>query len=111
MVRNKKVENETEDQAAERRLREKISNTANRSDKVSWNRKLDNMIKLVAQVNRLQEQIQDLEEEKEPIVDQIAALRQVMVNECVHPFDQIVVEENHSLCKFCGKKIVVVNDG
>lgn len=106
MARQKRAEDETAAQADERRLMEKISNTANRSDKVSWNRKMDNMIKLVGKVNGLQGQIQTLELEKEPVLDDIAVLRATMINECVHPYDQLVfVEGNVSHCKFCDRNI------
>ena len=41
MARQRKAEDETTEQAEIRRLCEKVANTANRSDKVSWNRKLE----------------------------------------------------------------------
>ena len=106
MARQRKVENETEEQAETRRLLERVANTANRSDKVSWNRKMDNMTKLISLVNGLQERIQALELEKEPYLDEIAELRNTMVNECIHPFDQLVYNGDYVLCKFCNKKIV-----
>ncbi len=109
MPRQRKAEDETAEQAEQRRLLEKVANTANRSDKVSWNRKLDNMIKLVTAVNRIQDKIQELEIEKDPYIQEIADLRKVMVNECIHPFDQLVHTDEHTHCKFCNANIVVVN--
>ena len=109
MPKQRKAENETMEEADIRRLLERVSNTANRSDKVSWNRKMDNMVKLVAQLTPIQEQILELEASKTPILDQIAELRTVMVNECIHPYKDLVFKDNHVYCKFCNKKIVVNN--
>lgn len=88
------------------KLIEQVANTANRSDKVSWNRKMDNMVKLVAQINELQDQIIALESEKTPIFDTIQELRKTMIHECIHPRSHLVViDDGVVLCKFCEKKI------
>lgn len=107
MPKQRKQDGETPEQAVQRRLLERVANTANRSDKVSWNRKLDNMIKLMAELKPLQDKIIEIEELKQPILDAIAELRKTMVNECIHPYDQLVpVDENCVLCKFCNRNIV-----
>ncbi len=106
MAKQRKIENETEDQAAARKILEGIANTSNRSDKVSWNRKMDNMVKLIAQMRPLQEEILDLEAQKAPIFDSIQELRQTMIAECVHPYDHLVPMDDHVYCKFCDRRIV-----
>lgn len=105
MSRRKKNEGETEEQATERRLFEAVANTANRSDKTSWNRKMDNMVKILARLRPIEQQILDLQAEKMPIMDEISDLRATMVNECVHPYEFLVNMEDHVLCKFCNKRI------
>jgi hypothetical protein len=110
MPRQRKQENETEEQAASRRRRERVANTANRSDKVSWNRKMDNMVKLLAELKPIQDKIIELEASKQPILDQIAELRNIMRKECVHPFDHLVDYDTYILCKFCDKKLNPAND-
>ena len=105
MARHKKHENETLDETTERRLKEEISNNANRSEKTSWNRKMDNMVKLLAAIRPIEEQIIALHEKKIPIFDEIHALRKIMLQECVHPYEYVLVEKDHAVCKFCERKI------
>ena len=105
MARRRKEENETAEETKQRRLFEAVSNVANRSDKTSWNRKMDNMVKLLARLRPIEQQIIDLQAEKMPIMDEITALRQTMINECVHPFEYLVDHGTHVECKFCNKRI------
>ena len=110
MARLKKPENETPEQIKARRVLEAISNVANRSEKTSWNRKMDNMVKLIARIRPLEEQIVELGAQKLPILDDIAALRSIMVDECIHPFNQLVEHEGATLCKFCNRKLATNGD-
>lgn len=105
MARRKTPDNETPEQKEERLVKEAVSNAANRSEKVSWNRKMDNMVKLMSQLSPIEEEIIELQAKKIPIYDAIQELRQTMVNECVHPYEYLVDKDDHLLCKFCGKKI------
>lgn len=105
MAKRKKPENETPEQTRERKMFELIANAANRSEKTSWNRKLDNMNALLKQLEPIEEQILALMEQKLPIFDQIQELRNIMVNECIHPFDFLVEKPDHILCKFCNKRL------
>ena len=105
MARRKKPTGETPEQAVERRQKESIANVANRSEKTSWNRKMENMVKLLAKIRPIEQKILNLHREKLPLLDEVHELRQTMVNECVHPFDQLIVKEDHVLCKFCNRKL------
>jgi hypothetical protein len=105
MARRKKPVDETADQATQRQLRETIANHASRSEKMSWDRKMDAMVKLLAKLRPIEDQILELMAQKLPIMDEIATLRQDMVRECIHPFDHLVTKEDHVLCKFCNKRI------
>lgn len=105
MARRKTPQNETTEQKQERQVKEIIANGPNRSEKVSWNRKMDNMVKLMTQLTPIEEQIIALQAQKMPIFDEIQALRETMVTECIHPYEYLVVEDDHVRCKFCGKKI------
>jgi hypothetical protein len=110
MARKKKPENETPEAAEERRILEFVANVAPRGEKTSWNRKMDNMVKLLAQLTPIEERIlQIMREEKQPIIDQITQLRTTMVQECVHPYDQLVLKEDHILCKFCNRRMSIPN--
>jgi len=109
MARRKKNENETIDETTERRLKEEISNNANRSEKTSWNRKMDNMVKLLAEIRPIEEQIIDLHEKRIPLFDQIQELRAQMLLECIHPYEYVLVLEDHCVCKFCDRKLSLPN--
>ena len=100
----KKPESETTEQAEVRRTLESISNYATRNEKTSWDRKRSNMDKLVSQLRPLEDKILEIRAKMEPIYDEIAELRTLMVDECIHPFDMLVFNtENTITCKFCNK--------
>ena len=114
MARRKKPEGETPDQARTRRAIETISNAATRSEKVSWDRKMDNMVRLMAKLRPIEDKILDLMAEKQPIFDSIAELRTDMIHDCVHPFTHLVLktkdDEEYIECKFCSRKFRIPND-
>lgn len=108
MAKKKKPENETPEQASERGLFDLISNNATRSEKTSWNRKMDNMVKLIAELQPIEEKILTIiHDEKMPIQDQIAKLREDMIKECIHPPEYLVMDDGGVRCKFCEKRLGV----
>jgi len=107
MARKKKPVDETTKQAEERRVLEKVANTANRSEKTSWNRKMNNMVSLLAELRPIEDKIMELSLQKQEVFDRIQVLRNAMVQECVHPFEQLVHNGTHVVCKFCYKKISI----
>ena len=110
MARKKKPENETEEQKLQRTAFESVANHANRSEKTSWNRKMDNMVKLVAKLSPIEEKILTIiKEEKMPIMDQVNEIRKQMILECVHPYEYLVQQDNAIRCKFCEKRIGLIN--
>ena len=109
MARRKKPLNETEQEAEIRRQLEAVSNNSSRSEKTSWNRKMNNMVKLLALLRPIEDKILELMAQKEPIFDEIQVLREVMVRECVHPYEHLIHKDDHIVCKFCNKKIGLVN--
>jgi hypothetical protein len=111
MARRKRPEEESVGETTERRIREEISNAANRSEKTSWNRKMDNMVKLLAALHPIEDQIIELQAKKIPLFDEIQVLRIQMKNECVHPFEYLIVGSLSVSCKFCEKKMSLPNLG
>lgn len=112
MARRKKPENETTEQARARRTLEAIADSATRSEKVSWDRKMDNMVTLLAKLKPIEEEIIDLMAKKQPVIDEITALRREMVKDCVHPFTHLVFQHDGTVqCKFCMKNFQVLNNG
>lgn len=111
MARRKKPENETRDEASIRRRLELVADSATRGDKVSWERKMDNMVALMAKLRPIEDKILDLMTEKMPILDEVAALRQEMVRGCVHPYEHLVPRDEGVLCKFCNKSFAIPAHG
>jgi uncharacterized glyoxalase superfamily metalloenzyme YdcJ len=107
MARRKKPENETKDEAATRRQLEAVADHATRNEKVSWDRKMDNMVRLIAEITPIEEQISDLLAQKMPIMDKIQVLRNEMVSECVHPHTHLIHKGTHIECKFCLAKLAL----
>lgn len=105
MARMKKPDNETADEAIVRQMLETIANHATRSEKTAWERKRNNMDKLVKQLRPLEDQIMEIRAVMNPIYDDIAVLRADMVEDCIHPFDMLVNQGAHIDCKFCGKSL------
>lgn len=123
MSRRKKPE-ETTEATHTRRIKDTIANAANRSEKTSWNRKMDNMVKLLAALSPIEQQIIDLQAKKIPLFDEIQALRLQMVNECIHPYEYLVIDQeglsltegkphepNKVRCKFCDRKLSIAKLG
>lgn len=107
MARRKTPENETAEERKIRHTKEKIANGPPRAEKVSWNRKLANLEALYAKITPLEDQILDLIAQKQPIYDEMQEMRNTMVDECIHPFDYLVVKDDHILCKFCNRRMKV----
>lgn len=108
MARLKKPENETPEEAIIRHAKEQVANKASRNEKVSWDRKMDNMVTLLSELQPLEDQILDLVAKKMPIIDKIQLLRNEMVKDCVHPFTHQVFHDDHIVCKFCERKFNVM---
>lgn len=105
MPRRKKPKNETLKEARIRQELETIANVATRSEKTSWNRKMNNMVTLLSELKPLEDQLLELYARKEVIFDKIQNLRKVMVSECIHPFEQLIYKEDFVECKFCSRRI------
>jgi len=109
MARRKKPDNETIDQAEVRRILEIIADYAPRSEKVSWDRKMDNMVRLLAKLRPLEDEILGLFALKGPLIDEIFELRKDMVTDCVHPYTHLTFNEHDKtiVCKFCERKFAI----
>jgi len=109
MARKKKPEGESTEEAKQRRILESVANNADRSEKTSWNRKMKNMVSLLTELRPIEDQIIELTAQKHEVFDRIQVLRNVMVQECVHPFEQLVLKDTHVECKFCSRRISLPN--
>ena len=66
---------------------------------------MDNMVKLLAQLQPIEDQLLLLQSQKTPIFDNIQILRQQMVNECIHPYEYLIIKTGYVECKFCNHKL------
>ena len=107
MARRKKPENESATELRVRQIKEAISNHANRSEKVSWNRKMDNMVGLIAELSPIEQEILSLMAKKIPVLDKVQVLREEMVKECVHPYEHLAIYSDYVECTFCFKKLSI----
>lgn len=111
MSRRKKPEDETTEESKHRHLLEHIANFSSRSEKTSWNRKMDNMVKLLSKLPDIEDKIFEImKNEKQPVLDEISELRRSMVFECIHPFEQLALHETHVVCKFCNRSFGIPNE-
>lgn len=82
-----------------------VAKFADNAEKLSWRRKLKKLEALVDDLQPYEDRILKIYQERMPIMDKIAKLRQVMSEECIHPKDQLVHKGTHIECKFCGNII------
>jgi len=111
VARRKKPEDETDQQTAVRRLKDAIADKSTRSEKVSWDRKMDLMVKKISELRPIEDEIVRLQSQKIPLFDEIAALRNEMVESCTHPFTHLTEKDGKIICKFCNHTFAVVNNG
>jgi hypothetical protein len=67
------------------------------------------MEKLIALLSPIEDQLLEFNAQKDAIVDDVILLRGIMVNECVHPYDYLIHKEDHIVCKFCNKRIGMID--
>ena len=86
-----------------------VDTATSKAEKASWKRKQKNIDKLVAELEPLEDSIMEIMTAKNEILDKITVIRKQMVQECIHPHDQLVVQGDGSiLCKFCDKTLGIV---
>lgn len=83
-----------------------IVNNPSKNERIAWSRKhvkLKDMIE--ANIVPIEDQILELEMNKQTYMDEAMALRAVLVKECVHPREFLLTKDEYVLCKFCNKKL------
>ena len=67
---------------------------------------MDNMVKLITALRPIEEKILNIiATEKTPMMDKVGELRHTMVKECIHPYEYLVLLDDHIQCKFCNKRM------
>lgn len=111
MAKRKTPENMNTAELAEHKTMDAISNHATRSEKTAWNRQYDNLAKLVKRLEPIEDKLMSLTTEKSKIFDELLVLRKELVESCIHPFEQLVVHGDYTVCKFCEKKMALQQHG
>lgn len=87
-----------------------IATHATSSDRISWNRKHNNLQAVLDQIQPLEDQMQVITGKLLPLYDEIAQIRKIMVEECIHPTEMLSHKGSHVECKFCLKNIVITRN-
>jgi hypothetical protein len=84
---------------------EVVSKQSHKNDKLAWARKRKKLEEMVEELQPLESQILDLMAKKQVHLDEITALRMMMIRECIHPQESLVHHGTYIDCKFCGNKL------
>jgi len=86
-----------------------VDTATSKAEKASWKRKQKNVEKLIAELEPLEETILENMAAKNKLIDRITTIRAQMIQECIHPHNELVAQEDDTiLCKFCGKTLGIV---
>lgn len=91
------------------RIFKKISNVAPENDKMAWRRLRRELTKHLEELETHNATYFEIQAKRKPLMDHIEELRKKMVTECVHPSDELVYKSTHVLCKFCNKRLRLLN--
>jgi ribosomal protein L16 Arg81 hydroxylase len=84
-----------------------VSAHADKNQRLAWRRKKARIDTLIERIQPLQDKKLEIILQMQPIMDEIEAVRQEMVKECIHPKDHLVHKGTHIECKFCKSKLKV----
>lgn len=86
----------------EKELFNEIANHATKNERIAWKRKQKKLETIIAEkISPIEDEILRLTMEKQTHMDEVVALREIMVKECVHPAEFLVRNERGVVCKFC----------
>ncbi len=90
---------------------QQVALMCSRREKISWNRKQNNLEELIKKLEPVETKILSLMAQKQEIIDELIQLRKIMVAECVHPVEHLVDHIKHVECKFCGRNVNPIKSG
>lgn len=87
-----------------------IASHATKNEIATFARRRKSIEKFIdSKINPLENEILDINAKLEPLYDELKALREDMVDICVHPRDLLILKDGYIECKFCGAKLGVPN--
>ena len=84
-----------------------VSDLANDKDKMSWRRYGRELSKNLELIEPMYQELLILKNKMQPIENRIDIIRSKMVDECIHPQEELVYESdtNMVVCKFCKSRM------
>lgn len=76
-----------------------------KAEKLSWKRKEKKMHGIIDSLSEIDAQILELYRQKQPHMDEIATLREVMVRDCIHQKSDLLHLGTYLTCKFCERNL------
>ncbi len=85
----------------------KIRASFDKADVLAWKRREKKLKDIIDnKLKPLEDQILEIQLQKQPFFDEIHEIRKEMTETCIHPDDQLVqLDDGVILCKFCNKKL------
>jgi hypothetical protein len=97
------------------KIKNKVYNVSPRYDKTAWLRRYEKMIGIIENdINPLVEMKYKIDDQLQQLFDQVAVLKQELVDNCIHPVDmqEVIDQDEHVVyCGFCKRKLRIVNGG
>ncbi len=84
-----------------------VANIKDKNEKLSWTRRKRKIEMMVEEMRPIEEQIIELQNQRQEHLDKIQELRKMMVKECIHPKDLLVHKTTYIECKFCNAKLSI----
>jgi len=86
---------------------EVVGKCSNKNERLAWGRKRKKMETIIERLRPIEDEILQLVKKKEPIMEELHELREMMVKECVHLEEFLVHHGGYIHCKFCNIKLAV----
>lgn len=89
----------------------KISSYKRKNERLAFIRKRKKLEGLVDKLKPIEDKVLEIyTNERNPVMEEIQALRSVMIKDCVHPKDMLVHKGVYVECKFCQSKLLLKRD-
>lgn len=84
-----------------------VAKCSDKNERLAWGRKRKKMDEIVKKLQPLEDAILEIVKKKEPILEELRELRELMTRECVHLEEFLVHHGGYILCKFCDARLAV----
>lgn len=88
-----------------------VANYASKGDKASWLRRMKRLEDTIKQLEPVEDKLLELINTRHKLTAQLDEIRADLVTNCIHPEEYLVDHNGYVVCKFCERKLRVVNRG